>query len=469
MYLPGFSYLLKGRRPKSEMARVMEQAAKLDGLAALVARFIPTETFAVAGERDRVFTARVTFTAFLGQVLHRGSTCREAVRRVQTWFLATGRTPPDDNSSAYCQARNRLGLRVLRQAHDRLCRWFVDRTQPGDLWQGRTVKVVDCTGISMPDTASNRQCFPYAGGQRPGCGFPTGKLVGLFSLATGHLQRFAFAGWKTHDIPLLRQLVGWIEEGEIILGDRGFCGWGLIALLAGKHVDVVVRLNQARHARKTRMHWVKPQRRAGWDRALWAELPEQIQVRLVRYRVETPGFRTREVVLVTTLLDAVQYPDQALIELYERRWQVELNFRDIKTSLGLDVLRTKSEALVQKELSLQVIAYNLVRGLMLESAHQHHQPLYRLSFKGTVDTLRQWTPLLDRAADAKMLRSRFEDLLLALAADLVPYRPHRVEPRAVKRRPKTYQRLTAPRHQMVVSPSRRHNRSLSFQRSHPLS
>jgi hypothetical protein len=455
MYLPGFSYLLKGRRPKSEVSRVMEQATKLDGLAALVARFIPTETFKVEGERKRLFTAMVTFTAFLGQVLHRGSSCREAVRRVQAWFLATGQTPPDDNTSAYCQARSRLGIDVLRKAHDRLCQWFVDRTKAGDLWLGRSVKVVDCTGISMADTVSNRKRFPYAGGQRTGCGFPTGKLVGLFSLATGHLHRFAFDSWKTHDVPLMRRLIGWINEGEILLGDRGFCGWGLIALLARKKVDVVLRVHQARQVKGALMHWAKPQCLAGWDRALWAELPDRVTVRIVRYRVETPGFRTKEVVLATTLLDSQKYPDAAIMELFGRRWQVELNFRDIKTSLGLDVLRAKSAALVQKEIFMQVIAYNIVRGVMLQSAHQHQEALYRLSFKGTVATLRQWTFLFGRAPDAKTLSSRFEDILLALASDLVPHRPNRIEPRAVKRRPKVYQRLTAPRHEMVVSPSRR--------------
>jgi hypothetical protein len=175
-------------------------------------------------------------------------------------------------------------------------------------------------------------------------------------------------------------------------------------------------------------------------------------VRIVRFRVAVPGFRTDEVVLVTTLLDTKVYPDEAIIALYRRRWAVELCFRDIKTTLGLDVLRCQAPELIEKEIWLQAIAYNLVRALMLEAAWTHAVALERLSFKGTVDTLRQWTPLMAPAMFA-FKRAR-QELLRIIAADQVPYRPNRSEPRAKKRRPKCYQMLTRPRHLMVVSPSR---------------
>jgi len=157
--------------------------------------------------------------------------------------------------------------------------------------------------------------------------------------------------------------------------------------------------------------------------------------------------------VVTTLLDQTRYPDSAIAELYLRRWQVELNFRDIKTTLGLDVLRTLTPDMIEKEIHLQAIAYNLVRLLMLEAARQHDVAPHRLSFKGTISTLRAFAPLFAmRPGEANQ---RFEDLLLAIAADPVPRRPHPSEPRAVKRRPKTYQSLTKQRHLMVVSTSRR--------------
>jgi hypothetical protein len=278
-------------------------------------------------------------------------------------------------------------------------------------------------------------------------------MVGLFCLATGRLVRFAIDSWKAHEIPLARQLIGWIEAGEVVLADRGFCGWGLIALLQRKGVDVVMRAHQARKLRGDRMSWARPQRPSEtWSKTLWNELPKALEMRIVRFRVAVPGFRTQEVVLATTLLDWEQYSDEQIAALYLRRWSVELFFRDIKTTLGLDVLRCLSPELIEKEIYLQVIAYNLVRAIMLEAAWTHDVAIERISFKGTVDTLRQWTPLMAPRMFA-FKRAR-QELLRIIAADQVPDRPNRVEPRAKKRRPKSYQLLTSPRREMVVSPSR---------------
>lgn len=453
MYLPGFSHQLGGRRAPAAVRQVRQQAKQLDGLAALVARFIPAAAFAPDGaQRQRVYAPWVTFIAFLGQVLTRGSACREAVRRVQAWCVAGKRSAPDASTSAYCQARARLPLATLRAAHEELGGWIERHAR--DAWRGcgRAVKVIDGCGVSMPDTAANRAKWPYAGGQKPGCGFPTAQLVGLFCLGTGRLVRFALASWKAHEIPLARQLIAWMQPGEIVLADRGFCGWGFIALLQRKGVDVVMRAHQARTLQGRRMTWAKPQRAATWTPSLWAELPAEIVVRIVRFQVAVPGFRTRAVALVTTLLDAKAYPDEALAALYRRRWAVELCLRDIKTTLGLDVLRCQTPALVEKEIWLQALAYNLVRALMLEAAWTHGVELERLSFKGTVDTLRQWTPLFAPSLFA-FKRAR-EELLRVIAADPVPLRPNRSAPRVRKRRPKSYQMLTRPRHQMIVSPSR---------------
>ena len=450
LYLPGFSHRLYGRRVCTAGASLRD--APLDGLASVVSKFVPPSIFDAAGQRRRLFTPWVTFCAFLGQVLQRGAGCREAVRRVQAWCLAEGRKAPDDNTSAYCQARARLPLGALRQAHQRLVDWLSGRAEV-KLWQGRAVKLIDGCGYSMPDTAANRAVFPYAGCQQPGCGFPTAKLVGLFCLASGALVRFAHASWKTHEVPLARQLVGWMQPGDVVLADRGFCGWGLIALLQRKGVDVVMRLHQARAGDLGGKVWRRPQRTQTWDLALWRELPRELAVRLVRFQIECPGFRTETVVLVTTLLDTTAYPDAALAELYGRRWQVEGCFRDLKTTLGLDVLRTQSPELIEREILLHALAFNLVRALMLEAACVHCVPLQRVSFKGALTTLRQWAPILAHAS-RKIVRQHYAELLLALAADLLPVRPNRSEPRAVKRRPKSYQLMTLPRPLMMVSASR---------------
>jgi len=453
MYLPGFSHQLYGRRALPMAKAVAGQSAALDGLAALVGRFIPASVFAPGEEqRERVYTPWVTFVAFLGQVLTRGSACREAVRRVQAWRVLGKRTVPNENTSAYCQARARLSADSLTAAHEALGGWIERRTKEAWRWCGRVVKVLDGCGISMPDTAENRSRWPYASGQKPGCGFPTAQMIGLFCLATGRLVRFALGAWHANEIRQARQLLDWIEPGEVVLTDRGFCGWGFIALLQNKGADVVMRAHQSRRLKGRRMIWKKPQRKRTWTKEQWQELPAALTVRLVRFHVAVPGFRTKQIVLVTTLLDEQLYPDEAIAALYRRRWAVELCFRDIKTTLGLDVLRCQSPELIEKEIWLQVLAYNLVRALMLEAAWTHGVDLPRLSFKGTVDTLRQWTPLF--APQMFAFRRARQELLRIIAADQVPDRPDRAEPRARKRRPKTYQLLTKPRHQMVVSPSR---------------
>lgn len=444
----GAAAVAKGRAVGGKLRK---KVRNLDGLARVLSRLIPPEIF--AGERERVYSPWVTFVAFLGQVLARGGTCRESVRRVQSWSVAARLPVPDESTSGYCQARARLGIAQLKEAHEHVIQWFEAKAEPAS-WRGRHVRVLDGCGVSMPDTAGNRAEWPYAGGQKPGCGFPTAQLVGLFSLATGQLTRFVFADWKAHEIPLARQLIPWIQPQEIVLADRAYCGWGFIALLQRKEVDVVLRLHRARRTQEGLVTWPKKQRKSDtWDKALWAELPKELALRVVTFRVAVKGFRTKEVTVVTTLLDEQQYPDAAIAELFRQRWAIELFFREIKTVLGLDVLRCQSPDLIAKEVWMQVIAYNVIRALMLEAARAHGVPLDRLSFKGTVDTLRQWTPLL--APVLFVSRVARQELLRVIAADLVPHRPNRSEPRAVKRRPKVFQLLTKPRHQMVVSLSRK--------------
>jgi hypothetical protein len=451
LFLPGFSRSLMGSRAGGGARQLAQEP--LDGLATVITRFIPARSFAEEGERDRLFTPFVTFCAFLGQVLQRGAGCREAVRRVQAWCHALDLSEPDDSTSGYCQARKRLSLACLRNVHSALARKLSRRMEQEDLWQGRRVKVIDGCGLSMPDTKANREVYPYAGGQKPGCGFPTAKLVGLFSLDGGHLLRCTHASWKTHELKLARALSGEMRAGEVLLGDRGFCGWGFIALLKNKGVDVVMRLHQNRLPGQGCTTWRRPQRLAGWSEELWASLPEQIEVRLINFQISVPGFRTRTVTLTTTLLDQTAYPDEALIALYRRRWEVENDFRDLKTTLGLDVLRTLSPEMIEREVLMQAIAYNLVCAILQDSARTHGVALDRLSFKGALATLRHWAPLMMKASPRQQ-RLTYESILLALAADLVPLRPNRSEPRAVKRRPKVYQLLTKPRRDMVVSPSR---------------
>jgi len=405
--------------------------------------------------RNRAFPVIVTFWAFLSQVLVRDASCRAALACVQAWCAALGKVLPSEGTSAYCQARERLPLKVLQAVFNALGAWIEVRRPKGDgLPKGRVVRVIDGTGVSMPDTMANRRKWPYAGNQKPGCGFPVAHLAGLFCLHTGRMMRFALGSWKEREMSLARRLVGWVNEGEMLLADRGFCGWGFIALLQRKGVDVLFRLHQMRKDKPGFRQWKKPQRPESWGKCLWAGLPKELAVRILAFDVNVRGFRTKHIKLCTTLLDEKAHPDETLIALYVRRWKIELFFRDIKVSLGLDILRCKSPAMVEKEVWMQAIAYNMVRALMLEAALTHRVGAGRLSFKGTLDKMRVWTGFLN-TKPVKEKKRLIGKLLLAIASDQVPQRPLRSEPRVKKRRPKNYQFLTKPRHNMIVSDKRR--------------
>ena len=339
--------------------------------------------------------------------------------------------------------------------------------------RGRAVKIVDGTGLSMPDTPAHQALWPQPSGQQPGCGFPQMKLVGLFSLSSGALLERASGNLQVHESLLFRQLWDKLQRGDVLLADRGFCSYAALASLQQRGVDSVMRLHQKRPAdfRAGRplgpddrlILWQKPaQRPEAWSVAEFAALPETLTLRMIRLRVEAPGFRTREVVLVTTLRDAQAYPADALRELYGERWNVELHFHQIKVSLAMDVLRCQSPEMIQREVLLHGIAYNLIRCLMQRSAHLHRVPLDRISFKGTLDTLRQWTSVIAAAGTPRQQDQLIDQMLATIARDPVPERPGRSEPRARKRRPKNYQLLTKPRRQTGHLPRR--NRP---KKSHP--
>ena len=270
-------------------------------------------------------------------------------------------------------------------------------------------------------------------------------------------------GGKTpNDSTLFRELWPKLKKGDVILADRAFCSYGAMAALQHRGIDTVVRLHQMRKAdfRFGRrlgdgdrlVVWTKPKNCPEvWSKDEFARVPEQLPVRLIRTVIAADGFRTRTVLIATTLTDADKYPADAIRELYAQRWNIELHFAQIKTTLGVDVLRCQSPAMIEKELQIHMIAYNLVRALMQKAAHLHHVASERISFKGSLDTLRHWAQAIHASSGQPRKQAELINRMLErLVAELVPHRPGRSEPRARKRRPKTYQLLTEPRHQMKV-------------------
>jgi IS4 transposase len=410
-----------------------------------------------ANSRERIYTVRRTFFGFLYQILNPQCPCREIVRQIQALLALYANGPVAAGTGGWCQARIRLPWDILPRLR---CSVAAQAEKTARLWRGWQVKVVDGTSTSLPDTAKNQRAYPQPGGQKPGCGFPLLKLVGVFSLASGALLDYAKGNKHQHELSLLHKLMDQFKAGDLVLADRGFNSYTLLALLLLRRAQSLFRLHQRRPAdlrtgkrlgkNDRLMTWRKPrlwQRPRYLSKAIWKGLPAQLSVRVVRFTLAVPGFRVHSVTLVTTLLDPVAYPAQELARLYARRWQIELWFRDLKTSMGMEALRCKSPGMAHKELEMFFIAYNLIRVLMAQASALYEVPMERLSFKGTVDALRQFSLAMARARSRKKQKQLTADLLEIIARDQVPERPGRREPRAVKRRPKPHPLLNRPRHQ----------------------
>jgi len=413
--------------------------------------------------RNRHWNLRLVFWTFLWQVAQAGASCREAIRQAQARCRINGQAGPADTTSPYCQARASLPLERLDQIHHHLTAQADKSIASADLWCGRRVLVADGTTVTAPDTPENQQAYPQQSVQRPGCGFPIIRIVALLSLATGMLVGWATGNWHHHEVPLLQTLWDYLLPGDVLLADRGFCNWSLLAQCVQRHLDAVFRLKGSRRgdfrrgqrlSRDERLvQWRKPAEPA-WtvSQTLWTQLPEVLTLRLVRCRLSLPGFRTRQVILVTTLLDSHAFPPARLAELYYRRWSMELSLRHLKITLQMDQLSCKTPANLEREIRMHFLVHNLVRQLMLEAARRRHAPLQRLSFAGALATARRYAEALLQARSENQRRLLREELFRVLAADRVPERPGRREPRAVKRRPKPYPLLMNHRHRFLEIP-----------------
>ena len=473
---PAWIRHLAPMKPRQALAAPPDQPITLTQLEARLAPCLPAGLLdrPASGphSRDRIYSLPRTFWSWLWQMLNHNAPCREVVRQVQALGALHGGGAVDEATGAYCQARARLPLSVLETALLASARTAGRRAPAMPLLGGRTLKAVDGSCLRLADTPANQKQFPQPANQKPGGGFPVLKVVVIFCLASGALLARATGSLWDSEARLLRRLLDTLQPGEVLLGDRGFGNYVIAALLASQGVDLLARvptnvrrvdLRQGRRLgpRDRIVTWRKGSRQGRWlSAAEWAALPAQMEVRVLRLQVRQQGFRTRELTLVTTLLDAARYPASELLAAYARRWRLELCLDDLKTTLGLERLRCLSPALVEKELLSGLIAHNLLRCVMAEAAQVHEVKVERMSFKGTLDTLRQFSHALSQTRSAGRRKELWAALLRALARDGVPERPGRHEPRAIKRRPK-YPFLTRPRHLQRDRPRRSVRRTRS--------
>jgi hypothetical protein len=458
------------------------RAYTLSQLEERFAPYLPPTLFPKAAEkansRDRIYTRPRTFWSLLWQGFNPRASGREVVRQIQALFQLHGGPSVSEEDGAYCRAKARLpldefpkALRATAQAADKLA-------PPVTRLQSRPVKVADGSTLTAPDTPKNRQAYPPV--QAPEPNFPMLRVMVLFSLASGAILSLASGDLRTAELPMLYQMFSRLVPNDILMGDRGFGNFVLLALLAHFKPGVDFIGRSARHTDGRRrlqrlgrqdwlVVWKKGSNPSLWlPKLLWLALPKELTVRIVRGRCHVKGFRVRQVTLVTTLLDADRYPAQEILQAYLRRWRLEMCLDDLKTTLQMEMLRSRTPQMLHKEIYAHLIAHNLLRCTMAQAASQHQVCLERISFKGTLDALRQFTQAMSQARTQKKRSELWAKLLETLARDLLPQRPERREPRAVKRVKNKYPRLSRPRHVFKDRPKRNVRRTLSNMRSRSL-
>lgn len=414
---------------------------------------------------DRIFTPLVTLWVFLGQVLSADHSCRAAVARLIAHRISQGLSPCSSETGAYCQARKRLPLAFFSTVARQVGRALDARAESQWLWKGRRVHLFDGSSVAMPDTPENRREYPLTYNQKPGTGFAVARIAAIVSLSCGAILDLGicrYAGKGQSESGLLRQLWGLFCSGDVLVADRLMCAWTEMVMLKLRGIDTVCRLTSHRTAdfrRGTRLGkddhivtWMKPPKPRSVDRKVYDALPEFLLVRECRVRIVQRGFRVRTLVVATTLLDAEEYSKDDLAQLYRARWNIELDLRSIKDVLQMDVLRCKTPELVRKEIWMHVLAYNLIHTVMAQAASQYGVSPRSISFKATLQMLEAFQSLIASQAHRGLSHreSLYQEVLRAIAQHGVADRPDRFEPRAAKRRPKNYNRLTKPRKEMKL-------------------
>jgi hypothetical protein len=412
--------------------------------------------------KDRIYSPLVTLWVFLGQVLSADSCCRAAVARLIAHRLSQRQSPCSPETGAYCQARKRLPEAFFSEVARKTGRALDANVDPQWLWKRRRVYVYDGSSVSMPDTPANQSEYPQPIVQKPGLGFPLARIAAVFSLACGAVLEMGicrYAGKGQSELGMLRTLWNTFLPGDVMLADRLMCAWTEMVMLKQRGVDCVCRLTSHRKADFRRgkrlgpedhvVKWLKPTKPRSIDREAYDALPDFLLIRECRVQVEQPGFRIKTLIVATTLLDADQFTKDDLTQLYRARWNAELDLRSLKQTLQMDVLRCKTPELVRKELWTHILAYNLIRTVMAQAATKHGIDPRSISFKGAIQTLEAFQPViaLQGEHDAAFRRNLYEQLLDAIASHRVGDRPDRYEPRQKKRRPKPYDRLMKPRHE----------------------
>lgn len=410
-------------------------------IAAVVTELVETH-------RERIYPPLDTLRLFVGQVLSADRACQDVVGRRLSERIAQGQSASALNTGSYCDARQRLPIALPVTLGIMIGERLESMMPSAWRWQGRPVKLFDGTTVTMPDTPSNQQTYPQSREQKPGLGFPIARIGALIGLSSGAILGYQVAACKgkgTGEQSLLTNLLGHLNAGDVLLADALLATWWIIEGARRRGADVVMAQHGVRITDFTRgqrlgsndhlVQWARPPKPKAMSADDYASYPEFITMR----EIEVNGR-----VLVTTLLDPMFVSVGALGALYKMRWSIEVDFRTIKATLEMDVLRCKSQPMVDKEIAVYFLAYNLVRWAMAKAALLADVLPRMLSFAGAKRLLCTFSDQLRRTSGGKV-GTMIATVTACIATLLLPYRPDRIEPRAKKRRPKKLPLLTVPR------------------------
>jgi hypothetical protein len=437
------------RTPGLPFARVLDREA--------ITRVFREEE-ALFGQDD-IFSTQIVLWAFLAQMLRdgKGAACASAVADIATYLVQTGQRPPSGNTGDYCRARAKLKLTALQRLVREAAGQLEQQVDPAWLWKGLHAKLVDGFTFTMPDTPENQAAFPQIAEQTPGVGFPIARACVVLSLATACVCDLAVGpceGKETGESALLRGLMESFAAADVAVFDRCYCSFLMLALLSLRGIHVCARLHQARHSdfRRGRrlgpgdhlITWTRPKKPAWMSQEQYDQIPETLTLREVQFDVTVPGCRVETITVVTTLTDPTVYSREDIADLYGFRWNAELDIRAIKQTLHLDHARCQTPEMVRRELWVTLLAYNLVRQVIVTAAAVHHKQPRQLGFtRACQSILASWMLLATGACrEARVLHDM---ILTQIAAHEVANRPGRIEPRVLKRRRHRYPLMQRPR------------------------
>jgi putative transposase len=409
-----------------------------------------------------VYTTAIVVWSFLSQVLRDGkdASCQAAVARVVGYCEQQGLDTPTADTGDYCRARAKLSLAALRELSCDVADQLEHEADASWLWKGKHhAKLIDGFTFTMPDTPQNQATYPQAKTQQPGVGLPIARAVAIVSLATACVMDLAigpYQGKETGESALLRSMLGSLAAGDIAVMDRYYCSFMMIALLLAQRTHTCARKHHLRHSDFRRgkrlgkydhlIVWTRPQRPQWMDEQTYAQIPEQLVLREIRYHLIEPGRRTRTIDVITTLVDADEYAKEDVAALYGFRWNSELDIRSIKSNLNLAHVRSKSPEMVHREVWTTLLGYNLIRTTAAGAALVHGKQPRQLSFTTTCQyVLASWMQLSAGLIAESMLEDYLRLMLKQIAACEVANRPGRLEPRALKRRRHGYKLMQKPR------------------------